>query len=159
VSKSSFIEEDGITLYKGNCLDILPEIKEKSIDLIFADPPYFLSNGGITCKAGKMVSVNKGKWDKSYGFDKDYKFNLAWLSACRRVLKDEGTIWISGTLHNIYKIGFSLEKLGYVILNEISWYKPNAPPNLSCRYFAHSHETLLWCIGFIPRNFIKYNIS
>jgi len=139
-----FFEEDGFKLYKGNCLDILPEIKENSIDLIFADPPYFLSNGGITCKAGKMVSVNKGKWDKSNGFDKDYKFNLAWLSACSRVLKDDGTIWISGTLHNIYKIGFALEKLDFEILNEISWFKPNAPPNLSCRYFAHSHETLLW---------------
>ena len=91
-----------------------------------------------------MVSVNKGKWDKSNGFDNDYKFNLTWLAACRRLLKDDGTIWISGTLHNIYKIGFALEKLEYDILNEISWFKPNAPPNLSCRYYAHSHETILW---------------
>jgi len=144
MTKSLYFKENGFKLYQGNCLDVLPNIKEKSVDLIFADPPYFLSNGGITCKAGKMVSVNKGKWDKSNGFDKDYRFNLAWLSACKRLLKDDGTIWVSGTRHNIYKIGFALEKLGYDILNEISWFKPNAPPNLSCRYFTHSHETLLW---------------
>jgi len=144
MAKSLYYKENGFKLYRGNCLKVLPKIKEKSVDLIFADPPYFLSNGGISCKAGKMVSVNKGKWDKSNGFDKDYKFNLAWLSACKRILKDDGTIWISGTRHNIFKIGFALEKLGFEILNEISWFKPNAPPNLSCRYFAHSHETLLW---------------
>jgi len=139
-----YFKENGFELYEGNCLEILKSMNEKSVDLIFADPPYFLSNGGITCKAGKMVSVNKGSWDISHGFDSDYKFTLAWLSCCRRVLKDYGSIWISGTMHNIYKIGFALEKLGYEILNEISWFKPNAPPNLSCRYFAHSHETLLW---------------
>lgn len=120
------------------------KLDEKSVDLIFADPPYFLSNGGITCKAGKMVSVNKGDWDKSMGLEGDYKFTLKWLKACRRILNDNGAIWISGTLHNIYKIGFALEKLDYNILNEITWYKPNAPPNLSCRYFTHSHETLIW---------------
>ena len=139
-----YFKENGFELYEGNCLEILKSMNEKSVDLIFADPPYFLSNGGITCKAGKMVSVNIGSWDISHGFDSDYKFTLAWLSCCRRVLKDYGSIWISGTMHNIYKIGFALEKLGYEILNEISWFKPNAPPNLSCRYFAHSHETLLW---------------
>jgi len=139
-----YYTQNGFSLYQGNCLDVLKSLDKNSVDLIFADPPYFLSNGGISCKAGKMVSVNKGNWDKSNGFDKDYKFTLDWLAASRRVLKDTGSIWISGTLHNIYKIGFALEKLEYDILNEISWFKPNAPPNLSCRYFAHSHETLLW---------------
>ena len=139
-----YYKQNGFSLYQGNCLDVLKSLDKNSVDLIFADPPYFLSNGGISCKAGKMVSVNKGDWDKSNGFDKDYKFTLAWLAASRRVLKGTGSIWISGTLHNIYKIGFALEKLEYDILNEISWFKPNAPPNLSCRYFAHSHETLLW---------------
>jgi site-specific DNA-methyltransferase (adenine-specific) len=139
-----FYKTEDFQLIQGNCLDVLKNLEEESIDMIFADPPYFLSNGGISCKAGKMVSVNKGDWDKSNGFDKDYRFTLAWLAESKRVLKDNGTIWISGTLHNIYKIGFALEKLEYDILNEISWFKPNAPPNLSCRYFAHSHETLLW---------------
>jgi len=112
--------------------------------MIFADPPYFLSNGGITCRAGKMVSVDKAEWDKSSGFKENFDFTLKWLGHCKEVLKDGGTIWISGTLHNIYYIGFALQILGFKILNEISWFKPNAPPNLSCRYFAHSHETVLW---------------
>jgi site-specific DNA-methyltransferase (adenine-specific) len=139
-----YYKTNGFELYEGSCLDVLKTLNENSVDLIFADPPYFLSNGGFTCKAGKMAPVNKGSWDESHGFDSDYKFTLAWLSACRRVLKDNGTIWISGTLHNIYQIGFALKKLQYEILNEVTWFKPNAPPNLSCRYFAHSHETLLW---------------
>jgi len=112
--------------------------------MIFADPPYFLSNGGITCHAGKMVSVNKGKWDKSKGVTENHKFNLEWLKACQRVLKPNGTIWVSGTTHIIYSIGFAMQELGYKILNDIVWYKRNAPPNLSCRYFTHSTEIVLW---------------
>lgn len=107
-------------------------------------PPYFLSNGGITCHAGKMVSVNKGKWDKSKGVEEDHKFNLEWLKACQRVLKPNGTIWVSGTTHIIYSIGFAMQELGFKILNDIVWYKRNAPPNLSCRYFTHSTEIVLW---------------
>jgi site-specific DNA-methyltransferase (adenine-specific) len=141
---SQYFKEEGFVLLQGNCLDELKTIEEQSVDLVFADPPYFLSNGGFSCKGGKKVSVNKGNWDKSYGFDCDYRFTLSWLSACKKVLKPNGSIWISGTLHSIYQIGFALEKLNYGILNEISWFKPNAPPNLSCRYFAHSHETLIW---------------
>lgn len=133
-----------IDLIHGNCLEVLDTIKEKSIDMIFADPPYNLSNNGITCKNGKMVSVNKGEWDKSLGFEKDLEFHEKWISKCKRVLKDDGTIWISGTNHNIYKCGYILEKLGFYIINDIVWYKPNAAPNLSCKTFTHSHETLLW---------------
>ena len=132
------------TLYEGDCLDILPTIPERHIDMIFADPPYNLSNGGITCQAGRMVSVNKGEWDKSKGIETDHEFSLKWLAACRRVLKEDGTIWVSGTMHNIFSIGFAMQKLGYKILNDISWFKPNASPNLSCRYFTHSHETVIW---------------
>jgi len=132
------------SLHQGDCINVLKDIDDNSVDLIFADPPYFLSNGGISCKAGKMVSVNKADWDKSKGVDKDFEFTFDWLSECKRVLKDTGSIWISGTMHNIYQVGFALQKLDYKILNEISWFKPNAPPNLSCRYFAHSHETLIW---------------
>jgi site-specific DNA-methyltransferase (adenine-specific) len=131
-------------LYQGDCLDILKEIPDNSVDLIFADPPYFLSNGGISCRAGKMVSVNKADWDKSNGMNKDFEFTFSWLSECRRVLKNTGSIWISGTMHNIYQVGYALQIQNYQILNEICWYKPNAPPNLSCRYFTHSHETLIW---------------
>jgi len=139
-----YYRSDAVTLYQGNCLDILPTLPEHSVHMIFADPPYNLSNGGITCHAGKRVSVNKGAWDKSNGIDKDYDFTINWLSACRRVLDDDGTIWVSGTMHKIYSIGFALQKLGYKLLNDICWFKPNASPNLSCRYFTHSHETVLW---------------
>ncbi|MFZ3072815.1 MAG: site-specific DNA-methyltransferase [Thermodesulfobacteriota bacterium] len=131
-------------LLKGDCVEILNRARENSVDMIFADPPYFLSNGGITCHAGKMVSVNKGKWDKSKGVAENHKFNLEWLKACQRVLRPNGTIWVSGTTHIIYSIGFAMQELGYKVLNDIVWYKRNAPPNLSCRYFTHSTEIVLW---------------
>ena len=139
-----FYENDWVTLFEGDCTEVLQTLPEQSVDMIFADPPYNLSNGGITCHAGRMVSVNKGEWDKSNGIEQDHEFALSWLTACRRVLKDNGTIWVSGTMHNISSIGFALQQLGYKLLNEISWFKPNAAPNLSCRYFTHSHETILW---------------
>lgn len=139
-----YFKSDSVQLFHDNCINILNSLPENSVDMIFADPPYFLSNGGISCRAGKMVSVNKADWDKSNGIDKDFEFTHNWINACRRVLKDNGTIWISGTMHNIYQVGYSLQKLKFKLLNEISWFKPNAPPNLSCKYFAHSHETVLW---------------
>ena len=114
------------------------------VDMVFADPPYMLSNGGFTVHAGKMVSVNKGDWDKSKGVEEDFKFHLDWIEQCRRVLKPNGTIWVSGTYHSIYQCGYALQKFGYKILNDIAWFKPNAAPNLSGRYFTASHETLLW---------------
>ena len=131
-------------LYLGNCLDLLGMIDDESVDMIFADPPYNLSNGGFSVHAGKRVSVNKGKWDKSKGVEDDFDFHCKWIEACKRVLKPNGTIWISGTYHSIYQCGFALQRYGYHILNDISWYKPNAAPHLACRMFAASHETLLW---------------
>lgn len=133
-------------LYQGNCLNVLEQFPENTFDMVFADPPYHLSNGGFTCHAGKVVSVNKGKWDESNGIDEDFKFHLNWIQECRRVLKPNGTIWISGTYHSIFSCGFALQKSGYKILNDIIWFKPNASPNLSCRYFTASHETLLWAV-------------
>jgi site-specific DNA-methyltransferase (adenine-specific) len=136
--------QPGFSLIKGNCIDAMKELDSKQFDMIFADPPYFLSNDGITCQSGEMVKVNKGEWDRSRGFEEDAKFTEDWLNGCKRVLKDDGTIWISGTMHIIYKIGYLLEKTGFKIINDIVWFKSNAPPNLSCRYFTHSHETILW---------------
>ena len=133
-----------VKLLKGDCIEILNQARENSVDAIFADPPYFLSNGGITCHAGKMVSVNKGKWDKSRGVKENHQFTFDWLRACQRVLKPDGTIWVSGTTHIIYSVGYAMQELGYKILNDIVWYKRNAPPNLSCRYFTHSTEIVLW---------------
>jgi site-specific DNA-methyltransferase (adenine-specific) len=133
-----------IKIYQGDCLPILAKIPEETVDLVFADPPYFLSNGGITCHAGRMVSVNKGEWDKSRGADGNHEFNRAWLAACQRVLKPNGSIWVSGTAHVIHSVGFAMQQLGFKLLNDISWVKPNPPPNLSCRYFTHATETIIW---------------
>lgn len=125
-------------------MEVLKQYKENSFDCIFADPPYLLSNNGFTCHAGKRVSVNKGKWDSSSGIEADFKFHKNWLEECKRVLKPTGTIWISGTYHSIYLCGYLLQLLGFKLLNDICWFKPNAPPNLSCRYFTASHEMLIW---------------
>src|SRR6266702_1718322 len=133
-----------LRIFQGDCLEILAQIPESSVDLVFADPPYFLSNGGITCHAGRMVSVNKGEWDKSRGPDANHEFNRAWLAACQRVLKPNGGIWVSGTAHVIHSVGFAMQQLGFKLLNDISWVKPNPPPNLSCRYFTHATETIIW---------------
>lgn len=137
-------EKHGLRLYQGDALELLRQAKSEMFDLIFADPPYFLSNDGITCQAGKMVSVNKGIWDKATTFEEIYKFNLEWLEQCHRLLKPNGTIWVTGTSHNIYSVGYALQTLGYKILNDIAWHKVNPPPNLSCRYFTHATETILW---------------
>jgi site-specific DNA-methyltransferase (adenine-specific) len=122
----------------------MAQLPENSVDMVFADPPYNLSNGGFSVHAGRMVSVNKGIWDVSKGFEDDYEFHYRWLEAAKRVLKPHGTLWVSGTYHSIYQCGHALQSLGYHILNDISWFKPNASPNLSCRFFTASHETLIW---------------
>jgi site-specific DNA-methyltransferase (adenine-specific) len=146
--KLRFSDDDvigqNVRLYHGDCLDILERIPENSVDLIFADPPYNLSNDGFTCQGGRMVSVNKGAWDKSRGVEEDFNFHREWIARCRRVLKPEGTIWISGTYHSIYACGYALQLEKFHLLNDIAWFKPNASPNLSCRFFTASHETLIW---------------
>jgi len=139
-----YFTQDNFSLYKSDCIEVLNILEENSIDMIFADPPYNLSNNGFTCKSGKMVSVNKGDWDISNGIQNDFEFHLKWIEACKRVLKPNGTIWISGTYHSIYACGFALQLLNYHILNDISWFKPNAAPNLSCRFFTASHENIIW---------------
>ena len=142
--KQSYFEQQNFKLYHSDCVDLLNSIPEESVDMVFADPPYLLSNDGFSVHAGKRVSVNKGKWDRSEGLAKDFEFQLAWIKAVRRVLKPNGTIWISGTYHSIYQCGYALQLADFHLLNDIAWFKPNASPNLSCRYFTASHETLLW---------------
>ncbi|MBM3269330.1 MAG: site-specific DNA-methyltransferase [Candidatus Sericytochromatia bacterium] len=132
-------------LFQGDALALLPVLEAAAgADLVFADPPYFLSNGGITCHSGRMVSVHKGGWDRLASIDQMHQFNRAWLEACRDVLQPDGAIWVSGTRHVIFSVGFAMQQLGLKLLNEITWEKPNPPPNLSCRYFTHATETLLW---------------
>lgn len=135
---------ESFRLFHADSLELLESMEEESVDMIFADPPYFLSNDGVTCKSGKMVSVNKGDWDRSNGVEQNHAFNLQWLESCQRVLKPHGSIFVSGTHHVIFSIGFAMQQLGFKILNDITWFKINPPPNLSCRYFTHSTETILW---------------
>ena len=146
-SQTPFFQASGppqFDLYLGDCIDLLRLVPSQSVDLIFADPPYNLSNDGFSVQAGRRVSVNKGSWDRSGGVEDDFKFHRRWLRACRRLLKPTGSLWVSGTYHSIYQTGFALQGLGYHILNDISWYKPNASPNIGCRCFAASHESLIW---------------
>lgn len=139
-----YFQKGDFTLYNAESISFLNSLRADSVDMIFADPPYNLSNGGFSVHAGRMVSVNKGDWDKSQGFDNDYDFHHRWLEAARRVLKPSGTIWVSGTYHSIYQCGHAIQSIGFHILNDVSWFKPNASPNLSCRFFTASHETLIW---------------
>ena len=132
------------TLLQGDCMERLKEIEDNSIDAIFADPPYFLSNGGISVQSGKQVCVDKGDWDKGGTPEYIYAFNRQWLSLCRPKLKENGTIWISGTHHNIHVVMRCLQELGYKVLNTITWQKTDPPPNLSCKYFNFSTELIIW---------------
>lgn len=138
----------GLFLYHGDCFEVMDALSarhpEGLFDLIFADPPYFLSNGGITCHAGKMVKVDKGAWDKSRGVAENHNFNREWLRRCQALLTPNGTLWVSGTHHVIFSVGHAMQELGMKMLNQVTWQKPNPPPNLACRYFTHSTETILW---------------
>lgn len=139
-----FLNTTQSKLIYGDCFEIMPKLNNNIFDMIFADPPYFLSNDGISCHSGKQVSVNKASWDEGFTLEQKHSFNRAWLHECKRLLKPTGTIWVSGTMHNIYSIGMALEEEGYKILNNITWQKKNPPPNLACRCFTHSTETILW---------------
>lgn len=154
-----YYEDENFKLIQGDSLKILKDIEPNSVDMIFADPPYFLSSDGISCSGGKMVSVNKGDWDKSIDVEEKHAFNRKWIKLCYRILRDNGTIWISGTMHNIYSIGMALEQEGFKIINNITWKKLNPPPNISCRYFVHSTETILWAKKNIKGAKHKFNYS
>lgn len=136
-------KDNTFSLIKQDTFKALEELDTK-FDMVFADPPYFLSNDGLTIKNGKVVSVNKGDWDKSSGTFKINEFNRRWLSLVRNNMKDNATIWISGTSHNIFSVGQTLTELGFKILNIITWEKTNPPPNFSCRNFTHSTEQIIW---------------
>ncbi len=152
-----YYDEKDFKLINDDIFEATKHMQEKTFDMIFADPPYFLSNDGITCSGGKMVSVNKGDWDKELSLQEKHKFNRKWIKECYRLLKDEGTIWVSGTLHNIYSIGMALEEEGFKIINNITWQKTNPPPNLSCKTFTHSTETVLWARKDIKNVKYKFN--
>ncbi|CCF81958.1 TYPE II DNA MODIFICATION ENZYME (METHYLTRANSFERASE) [Helicobacter bizzozeronii CCUG 35545] len=131
------------TLYQADCNTILKQMPER-FDFIFADPPYFLSNGGLSIQSGEIVSVDKGHWDQSKGLESMHAFNVAWLKAAKGALKAGGSICISATHHNLFSLGLALQELGFKILNLITWQKSNPPPNFSCRYLTHSSEQIIW---------------
>jgi len=141
-----FASSDGnVVLYHGNSVDVLPETGVVGeVDLLFADPPYFLSNGGTTCKGGRRAKVDKGAWDRLESIEDMHLFNRNWLAMAKQLLGSDGSVFVSGTRHVIFSVGYAMQQLGYKLLNEITWEKPNPPPNLSCRYFTHSTETVIW---------------
>ena len=134
----------GWALHAGDCIERLAALPEASVDLAFADPPYFLTNGGFTCQSGRRAPVEKGTWDASRGIDEDHASPARGSRPASRVLKPTGSLWMSGTQHVIFSVGFAMQSLGWRLLNTVTWYKPNASPNLSCRYFTHSTEILIW---------------
>ena len=136
--------DGGAALYLADALELLSAIPEATVDCVWTDPPYTLSNGGVTCVAGRMVSVDKGAWDRSRGLVDDHEFNLAWTKECYRILKPTGSLWVSGTLHFYPSVGMALRQNGFRLLNDIIWEKTNPPPHLARKTFTHSTEVLLW---------------
>lgn len=154
------MKKESYQLIAGDVIDAIAQIADNSVDFVFADPPYFLSNDGFTVQSGRAVSVNKGDWDKSFGFASEIEFHERWISECLRVLKPNGTIAISGTYHSIYKCGHLLQKLECRIINDIIWFKPNGAPALAGRNFTASHETILWASkGKKAKHTFNYHLS
>jgi site-specific DNA-methyltransferase (adenine-specific) len=147
---------ENIKLYNDDCLNVLKALPEKSVDLIFADPPYNLSGEGyLTTQNGRVAKLHKGDWDV---IDDIHKFNEDWIKECVRVLSDNGTIWISGTLHNHPSVGVILKKLGLWIINDIIWFKPNATPLLANNRCAPSTE-LIWVASKTKKYFFNYDLA
>lgn len=145
-----------IKLYHDDCLNVLNALPEKSVNMIFADPPYNLSSSEfITVQSGKPVKCDKGQWDKVENIN---EFNKLWIAACKRILSDTGTIWISGTLHNHPSIGIVLKELDFWIINDIVWFKPNAPPLLKTNRFAPSTE-LIWLASKSKNYYFNYPLA
>lgn len=128
----------------GDSLEVLAAIPSGSVDLLFADPPYFLSNGGTSVQNGARVIVDKGDWDVGEDAHLILRWHERWLRACQRVLRPSGTIWVSSTRHSLFAVGFAMQRCGFHLLNQVEWVKPNAAPDLGRRMLASCHETLLW---------------
>lgn len=151
-------KEDAV-LYLSDALEFLNQVPDDSIDCIWTDPPYNLSNDGVTCVAGKMVPVNKGDWDRSRGIEGDFQFNLAWTKECFRILRPTGSIWVTGTLHVHSSVGMALQINGFRLLNDIIWEKTNPPPNLGRRTFTHSTELIFWASKSQKKDRAKYKFN
>ncbi len=129
--------EPGAIVYRTDCVELMGLMPPASVDAIFADPPYRLSGGGVTVKGGRLAPVDKGGWDRPMGQKKDHEFNVRWLKAAWRVLKPGGTLWVSGTHHIIFSLGFALQSLGFRVINSLVWQKPDPPRNALHTAFTH----------------------
>jgi site-specific DNA-methyltransferase (adenine-specific) len=136
--------EPGAVVYLADCVDLMKIMPSGCVDVVFADPPYRLSGGGVTVRNGRLASVDKGAWDRSLGFEGDHRFNVRWLEEACRILRPGGTIWVTGTHHIIFSLGFALQTMKLKLINSIVWEKPDPPPNALHTAFTHAHETLLW---------------
>lgn len=154
----SHYKKEDVTLYLQDAFEVLKELPDKSVDMIYLDPPYFLSGSGIGCKNGKQVPVFKGDWDKPLTLEEKHAFNKKVVKESQRVLKDNGTVWISGTMHNIYSVGMALEEEKFRIMNNVTWRKLNPPPNLACRCYTHSTETVLWAKKPKGKHYFNYEL-
>ncbi len=140
------VEFDIDQIYQGDCIDIMNSLPEKSVDLIFADPPYNLQLQNTLLRPNlTVVDAVDDEWDQFDNFAAYDRFTRNWLSAARRLLKDDGTIWVIGSYHNIYRVGAIMQDLGYWFLNDVVWVKTNPMPNFRGVRFTNAHETLLWC--------------
>lgn len=136
--------EPGAIVYRADCVEFMRLVPPGCVDMVFADPPYRLSSGGVTVRGGRLAPVDKGEWDRPRGLREDYAFDLRWLRGVRRILKPDGTVWITGTHHNVFSVGFALLRLGFRIIQTIVWEKPDPPPNALHTAFTHAHELLVW---------------
>jgi len=133
------------TIIEGDCIEQLKALPSKSVDLVFADPPYNLQLGGDLLRPdNSKVDAVDDHWDQFASFEAYDAFTRAWLGECRRVLKDDGSLWVIGSYHNIFRVGGALQDLGFWILNDIIWRKSNPMPNFKGTRFTNAHETLIW---------------
>ena len=150
--------EPGAVVYLADCVDLMKIMPSGCVDVVFADPPYRLSGGGVTIRNGRLASVDKGAWDRSLGFEGDHRFNLRWLEEAYRILRPGGTIWVTGTHHIIFSLGFALQTMNLKLINQITWAKPDPPPNALHTAFTHAHETLLWAGKGGSRHTFNYDL-
>jgi len=140
------IDEIKNTIIEGDTVEILKKIPDESIDLIFADPPYFMQTEGELLRTdGTKFQGVEDEWDKFSSYNDYDKFCYEWLNECKRILTKNGSIWVIGSFQNIFRLGYIMQNLGYWVINDVIWSKPNAAPNFAGTRYQNSHETLIWC--------------
>jgi site-specific DNA-methyltransferase (adenine-specific) len=155
----TYYEDKQFTLLCGDCLDIIGLYDIETFDCIVADPPFFLSNGGLTFRDSKIQSVNKADWDVSRGRDELIKFTDNWLHQAKMALKADGTIWVMGTYHSIFETGYIMKNLGFEILNHVIYTVPNPPPSWSKRRFQYCTTSIIWARKPNGKHIFNYEVS